>query len=98
MIVQRNGGMKIEFPVLFVTMGVKFYVIGRGPTEDIQSMAEKDPDVIVTGQADDVRKYLGKLSVFVTPIRLGKGFRGKILEAMAMGFPVVTTREKIYKI
>ena len=64
---------------------MKFYVIGRGPTDDIQSIAARDPDIIVTGQVDDVRDYLGKVSVLVTPIRLGKGFRGKILEAMAMG-------------
>jgi len=72
--------------------GIKFYVIGRGPTDDILSMAKNDPDIVVTGQVDDVREYLRKLKVFITPIRLGKGFRGKILEAMSMGIPVVTTR------
>jgi len=40
---------------------------------------------------EDVRDYLGKAKVFVAPVRLGKGFRGKILEAMAMAIPVVTT-------
>lgn len=72
--------------------GIKFYVIGRGPTEDILSAAEEDSDIKVTGQVDDVREYLEKVKVFVAPIRLGKGFRGKILEAMAMGIPVVSTR------
>ena len=72
--------------------GIKFYVIGRGPTEDILSAAKQDPDIKVTGVVDDVRVYLEKLKVFVSPIRLGKGFRGKLLEAMAMGIPVVSTR------
>ncbi len=72
--------------------GIKYYVIGRGPTEDILSLAKADPDIIVTGQVDDVREYLAKVKVFATPIRLGKGFRGKTLEAMSMGIPVVTTR------
>ena len=72
--------------------GIKFYVIGRGPTEDILSAAAEDGDIIVTGRVDDVREYLEKVKVFVAPIRLGKGFRGKILEAMAMGIPVVSTR------
>lgn len=70
---------------------VKFYVIGRGPTQDILDKAEEDPDIIVTGRVDDVRDYLKMANVFVVPIRLGKGFRGKILEAMSMAIPVVTT-------
>ena len=72
--------------------GIKFYVIGRGPTKDILAAAREDRDIIVTGQVNDVREYLEKVKVFVAPIRLGKGFRGKILEAMAMGIPVVSTR------
>jgi glycosyltransferase involved in cell wall biosynthesis len=72
--------------------GIKFHVIGRGPTEDILSLAKEDPDIIVTGQVDDVREYLQRLKVFVSPIRLGKGFRGKLLEAMSMGIPVLSTR------
>ena len=72
--------------------GIKFYVIGRGPTEDILAAAREDSDIIVTGQVDDVREHLKKVKVFVAPIRLGKGFRGKILETMAMGIPVVSTR------
>ena len=72
--------------------GIKFYVIGRGPTEDILSAANEDPDIIVTGLVDDVREYLQRVKVFIAPIRLGKGFRGKILEVMAMGIPVVGTR------
>ena len=71
--------------------GIKLYVIGRGPTTDILDEAKKDTDIIVTGKVDDVRDHLKKATVFVAPIRLGKGFRGKTLEAMAMGIPVVTT-------
>ncbi|MES0342132.1 MAG: glycosyltransferase [Candidatus Humimicrobiaceae bacterium] len=71
--------------------GIKFYVIGRGPTREILSEAKRDKDIIVTGEVDDVRDHLKKAMVFVAPLRLGYGFRGKTLEAMAMGIPVVTT-------
>ena len=40
---------------------------------------------------DDVRPFLKKGRVFICPVRLGGGFRGKILEAMAIGRPVVST-------
>jgi glycosyltransferase involved in cell wall biosynthesis len=48
-------------------------------------------DVIVTGHVEDVRPYFARSAVFVCPLRSGSGMQAKILEAMAMGVPVVTT-------
>ena len=48
-------------------------------------------DAIVTGRVEDVRPYFNKSSVFVCPLRSGSGMQTKILEAMAMEVPVVTT-------
>jgi glycosyltransferase involved in cell wall biosynthesis len=69
----------------------RFYVVGKDPTPDIRELASKDPAVIVTGTVEDVRPYFERCKVFVCPVRIGGGFRGKILEAMAMGLPIVTT-------
>ena len=71
--------------------GTKFYVVGRDPTPDILKAAREDPQVIVTGTVEDVRPYFAKSQVFVCPIRMGGGLRGKLLESMAMGVPVVST-------
>jgi glycosyltransferase involved in cell wall biosynthesis len=72
--------------------GCRFLVVGRGPTPDMLELAEKDPSIEITGEVDDVRPYLNESDVFVCPVRLGGGFRGKVLEAMASGVPVVSTR------
>jgi glycosyltransferase involved in cell wall biosynthesis len=69
---------------------IKFYVVGQGPPPEIQSLSQDDA-VVVTGRVDDVRPYLNKGRAFICPVRLGGGFRGKILEAMAAGTPVVST-------
>ncbi len=69
----------------------KFYVVGKDPTPDLLELAEKDPSVVVTGTVEDVRPYFERSKVFVCPVRIGGGFRGKILEAMAMGLPIVST-------
>jgi glycosyltransferase involved in cell wall biosynthesis len=71
--------------------GVKFYVVGKDPTPDLLELARRDPDVVVTGTVEDVRPYFERSKVFVCPVRIGGGFRGKILEAMSMGLPIVTT-------
>jgi glycosyltransferase involved in cell wall biosynthesis len=47
--------------------------------------------VIVTGTVDDVRPWIARAPVYVVPQRVGGGSRLKILEALAMGRPVVST-------
>ena len=69
---------------------VKFFVVGQGPPPEVQNLS-KDKTITVTGRVDDVRPFLKKGWVFICPVRLGGGFRGKILEAMAIGRPVVST-------
>lgn len=69
----------------------RFLVVGRGPTPDMLELSERDPSVEITGQVDDVRPYFARSHAFVCPVRMGGGFRGKVLEAMACGVPVVST-------
>ncbi|NOU35914.1 MAG: glycosyltransferase [Kiritimatiellaceae bacterium] len=70
---------------------VKFYIVGAGAGPRIRKLAEKDKQIVVTGQVDDLRPYRNRASVFVSPVRLGSGMRTKVLEAMAGGLPVVST-------
>jgi polysaccharide biosynthesis protein PslH len=46
---------------------------------------------MVTGAVPDVRPFLAEAAVVVAPLRMGGGTRVKILEAMAMGRPIVST-------
>ena len=69
--------------------GVKLYIVGRNPTRKIKSLA--DSKVVVTGYVDDVRSYIARGEVFIVPLKSGSGMRIKILNAMAMGKPVIST-------
>jgi glycosyltransferase involved in cell wall biosynthesis len=79
--------LKAKYPDL------TFYVVGPGPRPDMLELARKDPRIIVTGEVDDIRPYLARARIFVCPNRLGSGMRGKILQAMASGVPVVSTTQ-----
>lgn len=68
-----------------------FYVVGPHPTREMQEFAFHDPSIVITGEVEDIRTYLGRAQVFVCPIRLGAGMWGKVLEAMAFGIPVVAS-------
>ena len=71
-------------------MEVEFVVIGPGPSWDVVELSGQG-DVTITGYVDDIRPLLAEAAVVVAPIRMGSGTRFKILTAMAMGLPVVST-------
>ncbi len=65
-------------------------IAGSGPPPAILNLAEI-PGVEVTGFVPDIRPHMARASVYVVPLRLGVGIRGKILEAWGMAMPVVAT-------
>jgi len=68
----------------------KFIVVGGNPPPSITRY--RSDDTVITGYVDDVRPYMWGASLFVVPLRMGGGTRFKIVEAMAAGVPVVSTR------
>jgi sugar transferase (PEP-CTERM/EpsH1 system associated) len=66
-----------------------FHIVGRSPTPAVMALASDC--VSVTGTVPDVRPYLQHAALVVAPLRLARGIQNKILEAMAMGRPVVAS-------
>jgi sugar transferase (PEP-CTERM/EpsH1 system associated) len=69
---------------------VTFTIVGARPAASVQRLAA-NPRVRVTGRVDDVRRYYDGAAVAIVPLRIGGGVRIKILEAMALGCPVLST-------
>lgn len=65
-------------------------IAGQRPTASIKALAEH-PSITVTGYVEDDRKLAKNCGVFIAPLRSGSGVRVKILNALAMGLPVVST-------
>ncbi len=68
----------------------RFTIVGAHPTPEVQALASID-GVTVTGFVDDTRTWLHKAQVSVAPLRIARGIQNKMLEAMALGLPVVGT-------
>ncbi len=66
-------------------------VVGKNPPGWLLDLSRRDPRIHVPGFVDDVRPYFQKATVFICPITDGGGTRLKILDALAMGMPVVST-------
>ncbi len=68
----------------------RLVIVGRDPVPDVTALAA-DPRVTVTGTVDDIRPFLEEAGVYAAPLRFASGIQNKLLEAMAMAIPVVTT-------
>lgn len=62
---------------------------GADPKPSVRALASKL--VTVSGRLDDIREAYASSQIFVAPMRLGSGLQNKLLEAMAMRVPCVTT-------
>lgn len=69
----------------------KFVAVGGDPPKSLLALSRQNGNVTVTGYVDDVRPIVHRAHVFVAPIRSGGGTKLKVLNALAMGKPVVTT-------
>jgi sugar transferase (PEP-CTERM/EpsH1 system associated) len=68
----------------------KFTIVGANPTPEVRKLG-RSIGVSVTGFVHDTRKILRTASISVAPLRIARGIQNKVLEAMAMGIPVVGT-------
>jgi glycosyltransferase involved in cell wall biosynthesis len=68
---------------------VRFIIAGANPGGEVRALA--GPHVIVTGLIDDLRDVFDRTRVFVCPLRVGAGTKGKVSTAMSYGLPVVST-------
>jgi polysaccharide biosynthesis protein PslH len=69
---------------------LKLFIVGRKPPRHIEALGNI-AGVTVTGTVDDVRPYIARAALYIVPLRIGGGSRLKILEAMAMKKPVLST-------
>lgn len=69
---------------------VVFVIAGSNPAPEVRSLA-RTGEIEVTGFLEDIRPTVQSALVCVAPLRVARGVQNKILEAMAMGVPVVTT-------
>lgn len=68
---------------------VKLWLVGWDPTPEVWALSGERVDVV--GGVPSIEPYLRRCTLFVAPMRMGGGMRMKLIEALSMGAPVVTT-------
>ena len=72
----------------------EFWIVGSQPSEAVKDLQNLE-GVHVTGAVPDVRPFIQYARAAVAPLRVARGIQNKVLEAMAMGKPVLTTPQAI---
>jgi glycosyltransferase involved in cell wall biosynthesis len=80
------------FPLVQTAIAsAELWIVGRDPTQELVRTAAGLPGVTITGYVSDMRPYFDRATVFAAPLRFGAGIQNKVLEAMAMGLPVIAS-------
>lgn len=70
--------------------GLEVLMLGADPPDDLRASASRrDVRVEVPGFVDDVKPWLASARVIALSLRSGSGQRGRVVEALALGIPVV---------
>ena len=71
--------------------GAKLLISGSSPSSVIRKIAHDNSNIEITGWVDDIRVSYKKGNIFLAPMMIGTGMQNKLLEAMALGIPCITT-------
>lgn len=66
-------------------------ISGSSPTHAVKEIAKTNNAIELTGWVDDIRTSYARGKIFIAPMFIGTGMQNKLLEAMAMGLPCITT-------
>ncbi|MCG6870642.1 MAG: glycosyltransferase family 4 protein [Gammaproteobacteria bacterium] len=81
---------KVYLPHL-KSKGTRCYFIGRNPSADMLYYAGRYEDIHFPGFVEDLAGFIANIPVVINPMMIGSGLKNKVLEAMMMSKPVVTT-------
>ncbi len=70
-------------------MKINLLISGANPLLSIKNLASEN--ITVSGWMDDIRDAYNSSEIFLAPMKIGTGLQNKLLEAMAMGLPCITT-------
>ena len=69
---------------------INLVIAGAQPTSKVLKL--KSDKVLVTGWVEDISEYYSKSKIFIAPMQIGTGLQNKLLEAMAMKLPCITSQ------
>ena len=73
----------------------QLWIVGANPPEILRKL-QNSPQIKVTGFVEDVKTILSQATLLLCPLAGRYGFRSRLIEAMALGLPIVTSTDAVY--
>ena len=84
---------KEVFPMIWEQEHIPFYVVGSKVTDEVKALEQPDNGIIIKGFVSDeeLAELYASCKIVVVPLRYGAGVKGKVVEAIYNGAPIITT-------
>lgn len=84
---------KEVFPLIRAKIPVNWYVAGSKVTDEIKALEEPGNGIVIKGfvSEEELDELYASCKLVVVPLRYGAGVKGKVVEAIYNGAPIVTT-------
>jgi glycosyltransferase involved in cell wall biosynthesis len=69
---------------------IKLLIAGATPSNSVKALSNEN--IHISGWLDDIRDAYNDASVFLAPLQIGTGLQNKLLEAMSMELPCITSK------
>ena len=86
-----NWFLKEVKPLIEIKKNIKIYIAGKNMPSSY--MKYKNKNTIINSRIDNAQSYINNKEILFVPLLSGSGIRIKILEAMSIGTPVVSTTQ-----
>ena len=81
----------ISSEILATSTSLTCLVSGANPNATVQRICKNNPQITLQGWVEDIRYAYRRGKIFIAPMLIGTGMQNKLLEAMALGIPCITT-------
>ena len=71
--------------------GINCLISGATPSNPLIKLTQQNTQIELQGWIDDIREAYLRGRIFIAPMQIGTGMQNKLLEAMALGIPCITT-------
>lgn len=84
-------------PVLDSTgLSYRMHIIGKNPKKEwLDNAYYNEGKLVITGFLDDIESYISQMDIYISPLFLGSGMKNKILQAMAIGVPLIASKVSV---
>ena len=79
------------YPIVKSKLNIPLYIVGSEPPREIMKLEGNGITILANVSDEKLKELYDTVKIVIVPLRFGAGIKGKVIEAMSRGLPIVTT-------